>query len=171
MLSNRCKGDHAVPRQRSEILHATALSINGNGVLLIGKSGSGKSDLALRCLSLSTGPFLEAPFQLVSDDQSVVTLRDEIVTLKAPDTIAGKLEVRGVGIMDVPFANEARLCLVAQLIDGEVERHPALNPGFTTILGKSFYSLSLRPFEVSAPIKLALALREQAALPVPIEKL
>ncbi|MEM6499726.1 MAG: hypothetical protein AAF709_23805, partial [Pseudomonadota bacterium] len=113
---------------RSEVLHATALSIGGCGVLILGESGSGKSDLALRCLALGPGKLLPAPFELISDDRTEVSLEDEAVIITAPPAIAGKLEIRGVGIVDVPHAKQARLCMVVQLTDLDVERYPALSP-------------------------------------------
>ncbi|MEM7749823.1 MAG: HPr kinase/phosphatase C-terminal domain-containing protein [Pseudomonadota bacterium] len=151
-----------MPCHRSEIIHATALSIGGNGVLICGASGSGKSDLALRCLSVSAGKLLTAPFELVSDDRTDMWLEDGAVMMTAPSTIAGKLEVRGVGIIDVPYAKTARLCMVVQLTDREVERYPELSPAYQDILGKRFDLLCMRPFEASAPMKLAMALQVRA---------
>ncbi len=152
-----------MPGQRSEVIHATALAMGGNGILIRGPSGSGKSDLALRCLSLVANKLVSAPFNLVSDDRTKLALENDAVMLAAPSTIAGKLEVRGVGIVDVPYAKRARLCMIAQLTDLEVERYPALSPSVENILGKPFQLMHVRPFEASAPIKLAMALQEQAA--------
>ncbi len=152
-----------MPGQRSEVIHATALAMGGNGILIRGPSGSGKSDLALRCLSLGANSLLTAPMELVSDDRTELVLENDAVMLAAPSTIAGKLEVRGVGIVDVPYAERARLCMIAQLTDLEVERYPALSPSFENILGKPFHLMHVRPFEASASIKLAMALQEQAA--------
>jgi serine kinase of HPr protein (carbohydrate metabolism regulator) len=132
----------------------------GRGAALIrGPSGSGKSDLALRFLFLARrGPAaLEAP-TLVADDQ-VRLIRDGArVLATAPDTIRGKIEVRGVGIVELKSLAEAELKLVVDLVwPDEVERLPAMDPA-VEVLGVRLPVLPLRPWESSAPIKLALAL-------------
>ena len=72
-----------------EIVHATAIAIDGKGVLLRGPSGSGKSDLALR--------LSEAGGVLIGDDRIALSVRDDFVVARVPETIAGKLENCGVG--------------------------------------------------------------------------
>ncbi|MEC8175423.1 MAG: HPr kinase/phosphatase C-terminal domain-containing protein, partial [Pseudomonadota bacterium] len=100
-----------------EIVHATAIAIDGKGVLLRGPSGSGKSDLALR--------LLEAGGVLVGDDRVALSVRDDFVVARVPETIAGKLEIRGLGIVQLPYQAETRVTLVADLVErGEVERLP-----------------------------------------------
>ena len=111
--------------QHHDVLHATALSIHDNGVLLIGASGAGKSDLALRCLALPNSPLLDAPFQLVSDDQSVVSLKNSVLTVSAPDSLAGLIEARGLGLLHAT-ATEAALHTVLDLDTDETERLPPL---------------------------------------------
>jgi HPr kinase/phosphorylase len=93
------------------VLHASAVAREGEAVLLIGPSGSGKSELALRLLARG--------FDLVADDQ--VVLRDGFVS--APPSLAGLLETRGLGITRLPYVAQARLALVVRI--GEpVERLP-----------------------------------------------
>ena len=158
-LSQR-KGAFVVPPLQSDILHATSIAINGHGLLLLGPSGLGKSDLALRCLAMGPSPLYEAPFELISDDRTLVSVCNRQVIMTAPSAIAGQLEVRGVGIVDVPHTRGAELCLVARLTDEDVERYPALEPRFECILGRSFPMIHVRAFEASAPVKLAIALKE-----------
>jgi HPr kinase/phosphorylase len=136
------------------LLHATTVAIGGRGVLLRGASGSGKSDLALR--------LIDAGARLVADDQSELWLAGEVVLVRAPRTIAGLIEVRGVGIVRLDSLPAARLALVAELVAPDaVERLP--EPGRTTILGVSIPLVALAPFEASAPAKLRLALAVAAA--------
>jgi HPr kinase/phosphorylase len=98
--------------QNQRRLHGSCVSSkNGDAVLLVGPSGSGKSDLALRLLSLG--------FELVADDQ--VTVTDGIVS--APAILAGLLEVRGLGIVHLPHRSTARLVLVVDL-GGRADRMP-----------------------------------------------
>ncbi len=112
---------------------------------------------------MTVSALVEAPFQLVSDDQSIISLQDGNLIVAPPHTIAGRLEVRGVGIVDVPFVSVARVCLIARLTDAAVERHPGLHPSSEVLLGRSVRAIDLRPFEVSAPIKLALSLQDAVA--------
>ena len=139
-------------------VHGTAIAINGQAVLMRGPPGSGKSDLALRALSLPGSPLLTPAFELVADDQ--VTLRRDKggLTVEAPATLKGLLEVRGSGIVAVPSIGAARLVLLADLTMADrVERFP--DPWPTEILlGIRLPVLRIAPFEASAPLKLALAL-------------
>lgn len=142
-----------------ELVHATCVALGRTAALLRGPSGSGKSDLALRFLFLARrGPAaLEAPI-LVADDQVWLARNGAGLVAKAPDTIRGKIEVRGVGIIDVKSLAEADLALVVDLVDSkEVARLPE-DDAATRLLGVELPLLSLAAWEASAPIKLAIAL-------------
>lgn len=140
------------------IVHGTAIAIDGNAVLLRGPPGAGKSDLALRALSLPVGSDLTPAFELVADDQVAVRRDPDGLTVEAPATLKGLLEVRGIGILAVPSVGAARLVLLADLTMADrVERLP--DPWPTEILlGIRLPVLRIAPFEASAPLKLALAL-------------
>lgn len=146
-----------------ETVHGTCVALGRTAALLRGPSGSGKSDLALRFLFLARrGPAaLEAP-KLVADDQVVLSRDGGTIRVRPPDTIAGKLEVRGVGIVEVKWAPEADLALIVDLVPpDQVERMP---PHETIdILGLHVERLKLTPFEASAPIKLAAAMARARA--------
>lgn len=81
------------PRLSSENLHASCVAAEGHAVLITGRSGSGKSDLALR--------LIDRGFTLVSDDRTILRKQDGRLIASAPDTIKGKIEVRGVGILEM----------------------------------------------------------------------
>jgi len=100
-------------------LHGTTVSINGMAVLMRGAPGVGKSDLALQLLDASSD---DVPVVLVADDQTEITLQQQRLVARAPRTIAGLLEVRGMGLMPVAHALEAPLLLVVDLciLDHEV---------------------------------------------------
>lgn len=136
---------------RTETIHATAVAVAGVGVLLRGGSGSGKSDLALRLIDRGA--------VLVSDDYSCVSAYAGTVLATAPDSIAGKMEVRGLGIVPMPHAASARVALVVAL-DEAVERLPL--PDTTTVAGLALPLIRLNAFEASAPIKVEFALRALA---------
>lgn len=133
----------------SETLHATTVSIDGRAVLLCGPSGAGKSDLALRLIDRGA--------VLVSDDTTLVKRIDGRLVATCPATIAGKMEVRGLGIVAMPHVGEASVALVADLSD-MVERMP-LEPVHRTIAGMQVPVVRIVPHEASAPIKVELALK------------
>ena len=100
--------------RRCETVHGTVIEIDGNGVLLKGEPGSGKSDLALR--------FLEAGARLVADDQAVLRLNKGQVFAEAPPQLSGRMEIRGIGIVDVPAISEVCSKMVVLLDLGRSRR-------------------------------------------------
>ena len=140
------------------LVHATAIAIEGDAILLRGPPGAGKSDLALR--------LIEGGARLLADDQAVLRRADNHVLVRAPAAISGLIEVRGVGIVRVDSLDEAPLTLVVDLVPSvQVERIP--DNRFEVVLGLSIPLIALAPFEVSAAAKLRLARRAFAVLPPP----
>src|SRR5437764_7660222 len=132
------------------LLHATAIAIEGRAVLLRGASGAGKSDLALR--------LIDAGARLVADDQSELFRRGDSLIVRAPATIAGLIEVRGIGIVRLDTLAEAPVALLVDLVPAEtLERLPVRRK--ETILGLDLPLIALAPFEASAAAKLRLAPR------------
>ncbi len=101
--------NRAVPDARlsAETLHASTVATAGRAVLLTGPSGAGKSDLALR--------LLDRGFTLVSDDQTIVKRAGDRLVASAPPTIAGKLEIRGIGIVDMDAVDNVPVALIVEL--------------------------------------------------------
>ncbi len=146
-----------------ELIHGTALALADNAVLIRGASGSGKSDLALRCMAEAPLAHIPHRFELVADDQVRLTRRDGEIEVSAPPTIAGKMEVRGVGIIALPYRASAILRLVVELVSrSEVPRFP-LEERSASFLGIDVPVIRLAPFEASAPAKVILALNEATA--------
>jgi HPr kinase/phosphorylase len=140
------------------LLHATAVAIEGEAVLLRGPPGAGKSDLALR--------LIDAGGSLVADDQTLLWRAADRVLAGAPPVIAGLFEVRGVGIVRMPSSDAAPVFLIAELIaSGTVERMP--EPRCESLLGVAVPLIALAAFEASAAAKLRLLRRALApgALP------
>ena len=132
----------------SETMHASCVMIDGCGVLIEGASGVGKSDLALRLIDRGA--------VLVSDDYSYVRREAHKLFASAPANIAGKIEVRGIGIIDQPHRDSAPIALIVTL--GEpASRLP--EPGVARqLLGVEIPLLMLDGREPSAPIKVELVL-------------
>ncbi len=149
----------------AETHHGTVIALAGNAVLIRGASGSGKSDLALRCLALAPTALTAGPAMLVADDYVTVTRTGDRLIAEAPATIRGKLEVRGLGIVTVPCQESAELVLIADLAAPEqIERLP--DPAPTAELGGvKLPLLHIAPFEASAPVKLLVALAERFKRP------
>ena len=132
----------------TETVHASCVAIGGRGVLIAGASGRGKSDLALRLIDRGA--------RLVSDDYTILRVEAGKLIASAPPTIAGKIEVRGVGIAETEALAEASICLFIDL-DAPPERLP--EPRTVTLLHKSVPALGLEALEGTAPIKVETALR------------
>lgn len=128
-------------------VHGSAVAIDGRGVLILGASGRGKSDLALRLIDRGA--------VLIADDQVELAAQAGRLQACALATIHGKLEVRGIGIVDCDAA-AAPIALVVDL-DGAPERMP--EPGSSTLEGIAIPTVALAPFDASAPIKVELALK------------
>ena len=116
------------------------------GVLIEGPSGAGKSDLALRCLA--------AGFRLAADDRVELFTADGRLFGAAPATLAGLIEVRGVGVLTIDALPLAEVALVVRC--GVPERIP--DPDHVDILGVTVPALTLSPLEAAAPAKLSRAL-------------
>jgi hypothetical protein len=129
--------------------HGTAISIGGHGVLIMGESGSGKSDLALRLIDRGA--------ILISDDVVFLETRDNAPILTVAPNIAGKIEVRGVGIFNVDFIASAPLRLAIEFVDTP-DRLPE-DIAHTAIGGYVVPVSRLNPFEHSSAIKVEYALR------------
>ncbi|MFN4281696.1 MAG: HPr kinase/phosphorylase [Alphaproteobacteria bacterium] len=151
----------------TETIHATCVAFGARGVLLLGPSGSGKSDLALRAI-------FEQGAKLVADDRVRLVRQGtgqatRLIAAAPPEAgragLIGAIEARGLGILGLPAARRrarAPLALAVVLVAaGEVERLPAEagegSEGYQR-LGVSLPLLRLAPFEVSAALKLRLAL-------------
>lgn len=135
-------------------VYGTSLAWEGKAFLLRGPSGAGKSDLALR--------LIEEGACLIADDQTRLAARRGRLLASAPPAIAGLLEIRGFGIVKVPFAEPSPLVLAVDLVaPAAVERLPEV--AHCTYLGVRVPRMLLCPFEVSATAKLRRAAAALAA--------
>jgi HPr kinase/phosphorylase len=130
-------------------LHGTAVSIAGEGVLIIGASGSGKSDMALRLIDRGA--------VLICDDRVIIDSNAGQPALYTAPNIEGLIEIRGLAIVKVPFENGVNLRLVINL-ESNIPRLTD-GPALGDLAGYSIPHLSLAPFEASAAIKVEYALK------------
>ncbi len=131
------------------LVHGTCVDFMAVGVLIIGPSGSGKSDLALR--------LLDAGARLVADDYLWLERSDGDLVASVPEAIAGLLEVRGIGIVRQSFRDTCVVRLCVELV-GAADV-PRLPPGGQTISYEdvAIRHIKLDAFEASAAMKVKLA--------------
>ena len=145
----------AQPRISAETLHASTVAIDGRAVIISGPSGSGKSDLTLR--------LLDRGFALVSDDQTIVKRDGNRLIASAPENIAGKLEIRGIGIVDIDHLQSVAVALLVELTS-DIQRLPD-DSRDRPILGVAVPLISIDAMTASAPSKVALALDRMGLKP------
>ena len=136
------------------VVHATCLSLlvgpAWRGVLILGPSGSGKSDLALRAM--------QAGCALIADDYTCLWSSGGSLYAGVPETIAGKMEIRGLGITDAAPRRLTRITLAVLAQSDPVERLPETE--VTPILGHDIATIRLNPREASSVPKLLTRLRQ-----------
>jgi serine kinase of HPr protein (carbohydrate metabolism regulator) len=130
-----------------ETIHASCVAIGGRGVLIAGASGTGKSDLALRLIDRGAA--------LVSDDYTHLAKEGGRLVAAAPAALAGKIEVRGIGIVSMESATDVPICLLVDL-SAAPERMP--EPESRLVAGCQVPAIALAALEPSAPLKLETAL-------------
>jgi serine kinase of HPr protein (carbohydrate metabolism regulator) len=135
-------------RLSSENLHMSCVASGGRAVLIAGPSGSGKSDLALR--------LIDRGFTLVSDDRTLVRKDGERLIACAPAAIRGKLEIRGIGIVDMESTDDIPVALVVDLTT-DMQRLPD-DGRERVILGSGVPLVTVDAMTASAPSKVAIAL-------------
>src|SRR5947209_8308550 len=136
------------PRLSAETVHASTVARDGRAVLITGASGSGKSDLTLR--------LLDRGFTLVSDDQTIVKKDGDRLIASPPPAIKGKLEIRGIGIIDMDVVTEVPVALLVELTS-DIQRLPD-DSRERPILGVTLPLVSMDAMTASAASKVSLAL-------------
>ena len=133
----------------SETLHVSCVAKDGRAILISGRSGSGKSDLALRLIDRGA--------KLVSDDYTSVQRVAGRLCAKAPASIQGRIEVRGLGILTLETVSDAAVCLYVDL-ERDVERLPPVRETIR-IAGIDVPLIAANGLEASAPVKVEMALQ------------
>ena len=131
-----------IPLNDSLIMHATCVDINGSGVLIVGRSGSGKSSLAINLIALGS--------TLVADDQCEIVKKNNKLSVLKPTSLPSSIEIRGVGLVSAPMVVETSLDWVVNMDEAETQRMPDLQfteiDGYRipTIFGKNMDDLASR---------------------------
>mgnify|MGYP001290723646 CR=1 FL=1 len=127
------------------IIHASCVSVNNKAILLLGDSGSGKSDLALR--------MIDSGALLVADDYVEIKTDKNRLIASPPKRLEGLIEARGVGILTLPFIRDIEVKLAVNLVAREkIERMPEQQ--FFDCLEHKLPLLSLHAFDASTPAKI-----------------
>lgn len=144
------------PDQRDEasveFVHASAVRLSGKGVLLLGPSTSGKSDLALR--------LIDAGAVLIADDQVRLSLAGDRLHAAPPTCLAGLIELRGMGIMRVPF-EEGLLDLAVDLQNSSLAGEPLPEPVTASWLGVDLPKITTDASAPSAVARIRMALNAE----------
>lgn len=134
------------------LIHSTAISLNGDGILIKGPSGSGKTDLALR--------LIESGGKLISDDQVIIKRKAKKLFLSSPKELNGLIQLSGIGIVKADYVQNIPLELVVKL-----QPYKNLDPfpinKEEIIKDLSIPALNLYSFAVSATAKIKVALDVQ----------
>ncbi|HUQ35247.1 MAG TPA: HPr kinase/phosphatase C-terminal domain-containing protein [Aestuariivirga sp.] len=146
-------------KQSQIFLHGTCVSVGGEGVLILGEPGSGKSGLALRLID-EPGYGISSVLlrsELVADDQVIVTRDQDRLVASAPASLRGKLEIRGLGIVTLATQPSVPLTLVVKLQEhSAIERLP--DRATFDILGLALPRVEIDAKMAAAPARLRAAL-------------
>lgn len=132
----------------SDTVHATTVVRSDHAVMIGGKSGSGKSDVALQ--------LIDRGYTLVSDDQTMLSCKDDELYASAPPSISGKMEIRGLGIVDMPVKEDVRVCLYVAL--GESPDRLPPDGDTEQLMGCDIPRMALMGNSPSAAIRIDMAL-------------
>lgn len=115
------------PDEEKSGLHATTLQLQGRGVMIMGRSGAGKTETALTLIERARLRGEEA--SLVADDRTLLHVEEGRLVASVPAALAGGVEIRGAGLFAVPYVERTLLDLVVMLVAREeAERYPGGEP-------------------------------------------
>ena len=130
-------------------IHASCVCIKNKGILFLGDSGSGKSDISLRLIA-------DYKATLIGDDRIDIIAKGNNIIASAPKNLSGLLEVRGIGIIKVKTKKKNKIDLAVFLTQDKIERMP--EPLYYELLDKKIPLININPFEASATAKILAAL-------------
>ena len=125
-----------ISKDNSKIIHASSVDINGKGVVILGNSGAGKSNLAIKLISMGA--------KLISDDQTHFKLKENKIIISKPKTTPNFIEARGIGLIKVPFVVSAKLFCFVKITNLELNRLPNAKKKYC--FGKKIKMMEFNPF-------------------------
>ena len=125
-----------ISKDNIKIIHASSIDINGKGVVILGKSGAGKSNLAIKLISMGA--------KLISDDQTHFKFKENKIIISKPKTTPNFIEARGIGLIKVPFVVSAKLFCFVKITNLELNRLP--NAKNKYCFGKKIKMMEFNPF-------------------------
>ena len=125
-----------ISQDNSKIIHASSIDINGKGVVILGKSGAGKSNLAIKLISMGA--------KLISDDQTHFKFKENKIIISKPETTPNFIEARGIGLIKVPFVVSSKLFCFVKITNLELNRLP--NAKNKYCFGKKIKLMEFNPF-------------------------
>lgn len=131
------------------LVHGAAVQFAGKGVLLLGPSAIGKSDLALR--------LIDAGAILIADDQVRLEVRNQRLMAGPHDRLKGLINLRGIGILRLPF-QEGELDLAVDLVAPDMVADPLPPPAKVSWLGVDLPKIGLDPKAASAVARIRTVL-------------
>ncbi|MEM7041589.1 MAG: HPr kinase/phosphatase C-terminal domain-containing protein [Pseudomonadota bacterium] len=146
------QGDHPPTESAALLVHASAVCLAGKGVLLLGPSTSGKSDLALR--------LIDAGAVLIADDQVYLSVEQGRLLARPPERLAGLIEIRGMGIMRVPF-EAGSLDLAVDLLPAGSITDLLPESQSATYLGIALPRIGIEATAASAVARIRMALNAE----------
>lgn len=118
-----------------ENIHANCIRAHGKGLLILGASGAGKSSLSAQLIALGA--------VLVADDRCEIWPQQGRLMARAPKPLAGLLELRGIGIIRLPFFPTTPIAALVHLERTTQDRMPA--PQKATLAGIAVDLLQFNP--------------------------
>lgn len=137
-------------KMKTKRVHSTSVVIEDAGVMITGKSGFGKSDLALR--------LIDSGATLISDDITICEKIGKSIFLFPPNETKGLLEVREIGIMTVPYIENIKLTLLVELVEKEIDRLPKQT--FTKLMNTKIQKIKIKGKNSSSVAKIKLKINE-----------
>ena len=128
-------------------IHATLVSFNDKGILFIGESGSGKSDLALRMIE-------EKGAKLVADDRVDVEFCNGKLIGRSPEKLKNLLEIRNIGITNFDALDCVEICLCVELVKDRLTLERLPYDEHEVFLGVKTPKIKLFAFDCSTVCKI-----------------
>ncbi|MDD3029603.1 MAG: HPr kinase/phosphatase C-terminal domain-containing protein [Alphaproteobacteria bacterium] len=132
------------------LVHASSVLCGKKAVLLAGPPGVGKSDVALR--------LIDGGGMLVSDDQTLLFREGPTLWAAPPSSIKGLIEIRHVGLFQLPFCEKAPVALYVDLVPPTISLERLPDNETTSFLGIVLPKITLPSFEASTPAKIRASL-------------